>query len=160
MKNLKEKTKTTKPSFRKRLLREIREYFLKTETRNYYTRERAFYKECLLDKDFMEYFKNSKNEEERYLFFSKTLPFIVEEISLIAVLLTKQYQWASGLISGEMLRAILSYYNPIKHNKKDLEYDITLLDDGKSLEENALKIAKKFNENDNFDGDIGRRVGM
>lgn len=155
MKNLKEKTNTTKPSFRKRLLKEIREYFLKTETRNYYTRERVFYKECFSDKDFMEYFKNSKNEEERYLFFSKTLPFIVEEISLIATLLTKHYQWAvSGLISGEMLRVVLSYYNPIKHNKKDLEYDISLLDNGNSLEENALKIAKKFNENDKFDGDI------
>lgn len=130
----------------KKILKGLGEYFFGLETKKELDYQKAFYIESITCKDGLGRFLCQLNEvEKKYITFSKYLPLFVEQTGFIASLITKRYDLAiGGLISGNLLRIALLPFNPAKDGREILKDNIKTLNNGKSLEENALEMLEHW----------------
>jgi len=67
------------------------------------------------------------------------------DTGLITSLLTSKFEYAiGGLIAGEYVRNLKFYYENLQVRKSKLKSAIRNLDNGKSLEENALELSEHW----------------
>src|SRR4030042_5554642 len=131
----------TNLSVGKRIICGLGEYFFGTKTKDAFTYERAFYKEFFKNLGiFKRYSKESFIQKSNFILFYKHIPNVIEGACLTVSFLEKEYGPAAlGFFCGELLRAAGAFRNPVKENRKFLEYNINSLKNGKSLEEYALE---------------------